>query len=257
MDDTEGVYTAFIKLLNFVIMGEIFNTCGSMNTEIGAITSESLAQTEAVLGDTTWITRLHDQESGLRTVSNMRQFVYPKVLTFLSLDRLYGFETQHNILQACIKTVGEGSLIWKSIHNELHAYEKDNFQYFFSNLKNGTKRDPCFTPKDAWNYLTFYIFYISSGKNPPSGIQHASLSPADCQYNNLAFQFEAQRLFLNMYEKWVNNNTSLILQQAHEYSQVVQASVMQTLNGQPLTVQTPVSSTTIAERVTAQRNNTF
>ena len=221
-----------------------------MITEIGTIASEALAQTEVVLGDQTWIQRLQDQQSGLRAVSNMRQGVYPKISRFLSSDPLYGFSAQKDILQSSVKTVVEGCLIGKFVLSELQTYEKNNFQDFFNNLKNGRKRDPLFTPQDAWSYLRYSVFYILSGTNFPNEIKHALLTTEDRQYNNLAFQFESQRLFLQMYEKWVENNTSLILQHAQDYSQVVEASVAQALNGAA-----PVVPKKIAERVTAQRNS--
>lgn len=221
-----------------------------MSTEIGTITSEALAQTEVVLGDQTWIQRLQDQHSGLRAVSNMRQRVYPQISRFLSLDPLYGFSAQKDILQSSVKTVVEGCLIGKFIISELQSYEKNNFQDFFSNLKNGRKRDPLFTPQDAWSYLRYSVFYILSANNFPNEIKHALLTPEDSQYNNLAFQFESQRLFLQMYEKWVENNISVILQNARDYSRVVEESVAQTLNGVE-----PVAPSKIVERVVAQRNS--
>lgn len=221
-----------------------------MSTEIGTITSEALAQTEVVLGDQTWIQRLQDQQSGLRAVSNMRQGVYPKIARFLSLDCVYGFPAQKDILQSSVKTVVEGCLFGKFIADDLQFYEKNNFQDFFGNLKNGRKRDQLFTPQDAWSYLRFSVFYILSGNHFPNEIKHALLTPEDRHYNNLAFQFESQRLFLHMYEKWVENNTSVALQQAHEYRRVVETSCADILNGVE-----PVAPAKIAERVAAQRNS--
>lgn len=221
-----------------------------MSTEIGTITSEALAQTEVLLGDQRWIQRLQDKHSGLLAVSNMRQRVYPQISRFLSLDPLYGFSAQKDILQSNVKTVVEGCPIDKFILTELQFYEKNNFQDFFGNLKNGRKRDPLFTPQDAWIYLRYSVFYILSGNNFPNEIKHALLTAEDRQYNNLAFQFESQRVFLQMYEKWVENNTSVVLQHAQDYSRVVEASVAQTLNGNA-----PAAPSKIAERVVAQRNN--
>ncbi len=223
-----------------------------MSTEIGTIVTEALEKTEAVLGNQTWINRLHNQQSGLQAVSDMRQWIYPQLFRFLSQDHLHGFAVQKDILQSCVKTVVDNCLIGKFIIDELKTYEENDFQHFFSNLKNGNKRTtPLFSSESALRCLRDHVFYLLPGNSYPNRITD-QLTTEDQQYNMLAFQFESQRLFLQIHDTWVRANMAVILQHAQDYSKIVVTNAMQSLN-----FEAPSTSSKIVERVNAQRNSSF
>lgn len=218
-----------------------------MSTELNVITTEALHQTECVMGEQAWLPLLHDRKSGLNLISQMRHTIYPKIFNFLSSDYLYGFEGQKEIFKNCWNTVSKAVSLHTFLNQAYAEYQKRDLNFFCTQLKNGrpNTKDICFTTSTVALCLENHLFSLAFNSSRIRTLD-ATLSDEDHKHNNLAFQFEAQRLMLLIYENWVLSNLSKTLEHAQLYSNVVQDSALGAFKTS--------NPTTLAQRVAFQRN---